>query len=260
MRKVLLEIGNIKIYSYGLMIAIAIIVGTIMFCKRGKDKKYDEDYLLNAVIISVIAGLLGGKLLYILVEIKSIIKDPSILLNVGEGFVVYGGIIGGALALAIYSKIKKWNILEIFDLAVPALAIAQGIGRIGCFLAGCCYGGETDLWIGVEFPADSLAPTGVHLHPTQLYSSAFDFALVIVLILYSRNKKRSGSVFSLYLILYSIGRFLVEFLRDDPRGAIGILSTSQIISICVFIGAIIFNCIIMKNKGSVDKSEEKNNQ
>lgn len=259
MRKVLLEIGSIKIYSYGLMIAIAIIAGTIMFCKRGKDKKYNEDYLLNAVIISVISGLLGGKLLYILVEIKTIIKDPSILLNVGEGFVVYGGIIGGALALAIYSKIKKWNILEVFDLAVPALAIAQGIGRIGCFLAGCCYGGETDLWIGVEFPADSLAPTGVLLHPTQLYSSAFDFVLVIVLILYSRKKKRSGSVFSLYLILYSIGRFLVEFLRDDPRGAVGIFSTSQVISLCVFIGAIIFNCI-MKNKGSVVKSEEKNNQ
>lgn len=259
MRKVLLEIGSIKIYSYGLMIALAIIVGTIMFCKRGKDKKYNEDYLLNAVIISVISGLVGGKLLYILVEIKTIIKDPSILLNVGEGFVVYGGIIGGALALAIYSKIKKWNILEVFDLAVPSLAIAQGIGRIGCFLAGCCYGGETDLWIGVEFPADSLAPTGVLLHPTQLYSSAFDFILVIVLILYSRKKKRSGSVFSLYLILYSIGRFLVEFLRDDPRGAVGMFSTSQIISICVFIGAIIFNCI-MKNKGSVVKGEEKNNQ
>lgn len=255
MRKVLFQIGSFSVYSYGLMIAIGIILAGVMFMKRADKEKYNDDSLFNALFITVLFGMLGGKILYILVNIKSIISDPSILLNFGEGFVVYGGILGGVIALAIYSKKKKWNILETFDLAAPSVALGQAFGRIGCFLAGCCYGKETNLWIGVKFPVDSLAPSGVYLHPTQLYSSAFDFALVIVLILFARSNKKKGRVFSVYLILYSIGRFLVEFLRNDERGAIGILSTSQFIAIFTLIlGIIIFN--LDKFKRRVKKSEE----
>lgn len=255
MRKVLFQIGSFSVYSYGLMIAIGIILAGVMFMKRADKEKYNDDSLFNALFITVLFGMLGGKILYILVNIKSIISDPSILLNFGEGFVVYGGILGGVIALAIYSKKKKWNILETFDLAAPSVALGQAFGRIGCFLAGCCYGKETNLWIGVKFPVDSLAQSGVYLHPTQLYSSAFDFALVIVLILFARSNKKKGRVFSVYLILYSIGRFLVEFLRNDERGAIGILSTSQFIAIFTLIlGIIIFN--LDKFKRRVKKSEE----
>lgn len=255
MRKVLFQIGSFSVYSYGLMIAIGIILAGVMFMKRADKEKYNDDSLFNALFLTVLFGMLGGKILYILVNIKSIISDPSILLNFGEGFVVYGGILGGVIALAIYSKKKKWNILETFDLAAPSVALGQAFGRIGCFLAGCCYGKETNLWIGVKFPVDSLAPSGVYLHPTQLYSSAFDFALVIVLILFARSNKKKGRVFSVYLILYSIGRFLVEFLRNDERGAIGILSTSQFIAIFTLIlGIIIFN--LDKFKRRVKKSEE----
>lgn len=255
MRKVLFELFGIKVYSYGLMIAIGIILAGIMFIKRAKRDKYDEDHLFNALIITVISGVVGAKLLYIIVEIKSIISNPSMLKNIGSGFVVYGGIIGGILGLLIYSKIKKWNTLEIFDFAVPSVALAQGFGRIGCFLAGCCYGKKTDLWIGVKFPLDSLAPSGVCLQPTQLYSSAFDFALAAFLILYAREKKVNGRVFSMYIMIYSIGRFLIEFLRNDPRGSIGFLSTSQVISIgTLILGIIIYN--IHKFKGSVNKIEK----
>ena len=255
MRKVLFQIGSFSVYSYGFMIAIGIILAGVMFMKRADKEKYNDDSLFNALFLTVLFGMLGGKILYILVNIKSIISDPSILLNFGEGFVVYGGILGGVIALAIYSKKKKWNILETFDLAAPSVALGQAFGRIGCFLAGCCYGKETNLWIGVKFPVDSLAPSGVYLHPTQLYSSAFDFALVIVLILFARSNKKKGRVFSVYLILYSIGRFLVEFLRNDERGAIGILSTSQFIAIFTLIlGIIIFNFDKLKRR--VKKSEE----
>ena len=255
MRKVLFQIGSFSVYSYGFMIAIGIILAGVMFMKRADKEKYNDDSLFNALFLTVLFGMLGGKILYILVNIKSVIDDPSILLNFGEGFVVYGGILGGVIALAIYSKKKKWNILETFDLAAPSVALGQAFGRIGCFLAGCCYGKETNLWIGVKFPVDSLAPSGVYLHPTQLYSSAFDFALVIVLILFARSNKKKGRVFSVYLILYSIGRFLVEFLRNDERGAIGILSTSQFIAIFTLIlGIIIFNFDKLKRR--VKKSEE----
>lgn len=253
MRIVLFEIFGIQVKSYGLMIAIGIIVAAALFINKGKKKGFDEDSLLNLIIFAVLGGMLGGKGLFILTEIKDIIKEPSILLNFGYGFVVYGAIAGGALAMYSYSKKKGWNIAEMLDMTVPGLAIAQGFGRIGCFFAGCCYGAETSLPIGVAFPKGSLAPAGVHLHPTQIYSSIFDFSLGFLLLYYSRKERQTGKVTGLYLIIYSIGRFLVEFLRDDPRGNVGILSTSQFIAIFTLVlGFMVFN------NGKIFKGAKKN--
>lgn len=242
MRIFLFEIFGVQIKSYGLMIAIGIIIAASLLIKKGKEKDLDEDSLLNLIIFTVIGGVIGGKLLFIITEMKSILKDPSILLNFGYGFVVYGAILAGAFTIYIYCKKKKWNVLELIDLTVPGLAIAQGFGRIGCFLAGCCYGAETDLSIGVVFPEGSLAPAGVHLHPTQIYSSVFDFILGFFLLYYSKKQRKDGKVAGMYLMLYSVGRFLVEFLRNDPRGNVGVLSTSQFIAIfTLIVGIIIFN-------------------
>lgn len=255
MRLILFEIFGIKIYSYGFMIAIGIITAGYMFMKRAKNKGYDEDSIFNLTIISVIAGVLGGKLLFILTELNTVIKNPSVLLKFGEGFVIYGAIIAGALAVYIYCRIKKWNILEVLDLIVPGIAIAQGFGRIGCFLAGCCYGKETDIFCGVTFPINSLALSGVKLIPTQLFSSAFDFILGGFLILVARKTKIKGSTVSIYIIVYSIGRFIIEFLRNDPRGSVWILSTSQFISIFTLIVGIAI-LYIAKVKGREKNSEE----
>ena len=166
------------------------------------------------------------------------------MLNFGYGFVVYGAIAGGTLGMYLYCRKKKWNILEMMDITVAGLAIAQGFGRIGCFLAGCCYGAETQLPIGVVFPEGSLAPAGIHVHPTQIYSSIFDFILGIFLLYYGKKQRENGKVMGMYLMIYSIGRFLVEFLRNDPRGNVGILSTSQFIAIFTLaLGIILFNSI-----------------
>lgn len=242
MKIILFELFGIQIKSYGLMIAIGIIVAATLLIREGKKRNIDEDSLLNLIIFTVIGGVLGGKLLFIVTEIKEIIKDPNILLDFGYGFVVYGAIIGGALTIYTYCKIHKWNALEIIDMVVPGLAIAQGFGRIGCFLAGCCYGAETNLKIGVEFPKGSLAPTGVHLHPTQIYSSIFDFILGFFLLYYTKKNRENGKAMGMYLIIYSVGRFMIEFLRNDPRGNVGMLSTSQFIAIfTLLIGIIVFN-------------------
>lgn len=242
MRITLFEIFGLKIRSYGLMIAIGIIVASALLIRKAKKKGYDEDSLLNLIIFSVIGGILGGKLLFIITEFKDILEDPSILMNFGYGFVIYGAIIGGALTIYLYCKKKGWSALELLDMTIPGVAIAQGFGRIGCFLAGCCYGAETSLPIGVVFPEGSLAPSGIHVHPTQIYSSLFDFALGAFLLYYSKKERQSGKIVGSYLIIYSIGRFLVEFLRNDPRGSVGILSTSQFIAIfTLLLGIIIFN-------------------
>lgn len=244
MRIILFSLFGIKIKSYGLMIAIGIIVAAALFINKGKKRGYDEDSLLNLIICAVIGGILGGKGLFIITEIKEIIKDPGILLNFGYGFVVYGAIAGGTLGMYLYCRKKKWNILEMMDITVAGLAIAQGFGRIGCFLAGCCYGAETQLPIGVVFPEGSLAPAGIHVHPTQIYSSIFDFILGIFLLYYGKKQRENGKVMGMYLMIYSIGRFLVEFLRNDPRGNVGILSTSQFIAIFTLaLGIILFNSI-----------------
>lgn len=257
MRIILFEIFGIQIKSYGLMIAIGIIVAASLFINKGKKKGFNEDHLLNLIIFAVLGGILGGKGLFIITEIKDILKEPSILLNFGYGFVIYGAIGGGALAMYLYCKAKRWSIIEMFDMTVPGLALAQGFGRIGCFLAGCCYGAETTLPIGVEFPNDSLAPTGIHLHPTQIYSSIFDFLLGFLLLYYSKRERKSGKVMGLYLIIYSIGRFLVEFLRNDPRGNVGTLSTSQFIAIFTLIFGIVVFCSHMIFKGAKKSVEEK---
>jgi phosphatidylglycerol:prolipoprotein diacylglycerol transferase len=130
--------------------------------------------------------------------------------------------------------------MEYFDLVMPQIALAQGIGRIGCFLAGCCYGKETDSRLSLVFHESEYAPNGVRLIPTQLYSAAFDIGLFAALLLIDRKKKADGQVAGAYLVLYSVGRFLIEFFRGDlERGTIGVLSTSQFIAIFLFLAGIL---------------------
>lgn len=254
MRIYLFELFGIQVKSYGLMIAIGIMVALLMLLKLSNKFGYDEDDIWGLFFQSVIVGLLGGKLLWIITEIDYIIDNPKILLDVGTGFVVYGALIAGMLSIYLYCRKKKWNFLNILDITVPGVAIAQGFGRVGCFLAGCCYGAPTHSHYGVVFPTNSLAPSDVRLYPTQVYSSIFDFILGFILLWYLKKKNKDGKVAGLYLILYSVGRFIIEFLRNDPRGSVGVLSTSQFIAIFTFIfGIMIFNIhSFRKNKG-IDK-------
>lgn len=250
MRLILFSLFGFNIYSYGFMIGIGIIIGVTILNSRANKRGYDENNIFNLTVLTIISGVLGGKLLFIITNLGSFIENPiSVITDFGYGFVIYGAIISGMLAIILYSKYKSWSLLDILDLAVPSVAIAQGFGRIGCFLAGCCYGAETTGPLYVIFPEGSLAVPHVHLYPTQIYSSIFDFILGIFLILYSRKTKECGKVFSLYLICYSVGRFFIEFLRNDIRGNIGILSTSQFISIFTLIlGITIYIYSMRKNK------------
>lgn len=247
MRPELFKIGSISVKGYGTMMAIGILSGLFLLYYRAKKKGYNADNIFDMSIVTVLAGIIGGKLFYIFTNIKNIIADPYIIIkDAGNGFVVYGAIILGALGVFAYCKRKKWNIFAILDLCIPSVALGQGFGRIGCFLAGCCYGKETTLPIGITFKNSPFAPAGEKLYPTELMSSGFDFLLAIVLLLYAKkheNDESNGKVFGLYLIAYSVGRFFIEFIRGDiERGFIGMLSTSQLISIFVFIaGLIVFN-------------------
>jgi len=232
----LFSIGPFTAHGYGLMIAIGIIAAYLVTMYRAKRLNIDSSYIDSLAIWGLLGGIVGAKVLYWLTQIENIIQNPKILLNISDGFVVYGGIIGGIFAGYLYCRYKKIQFLQYLDLIIPVVALAQGFGRIGCFLAGCCYGLETSSRFGIVFPSDSFAPSGVSLIPTQLISSALDFILFAILIFFAERKKAEGQVAALYLILYSAGRFLLEFLRGDLiRGSVGLITTSQFISIWMFI-------------------------
>ena len=180
----LFSIGKFTIHGYGLMIAIGILCCVAMASYRAKKNGLDQEAIVDIGIYGVIGGFFGGKILYVIVEFKTFIKDPKTVLG-SEGFVVYGGIIAGFLTAIVYCRIKKLYFLEYFDLAVASISMAQGFGRIGCFLAGCCYGRETTSRFGVVFPEGGLAPAGVKLIPTQLISSAGDFLIMICSFIFS---------------------------------------------------------------------------
>lgn len=256
MKNDLFSIGPLTIHSYGLMIALGILVCVFMGMYRARKYGYKDEAVLDIAIFGILSGFVGAKLLYVLVEFDSFLKNPMDVLG-SEGFVVYGGIIVGALVGILYCRIKKLPCWEYFDLLAPSIAVAQGFGRIGCFLAGCCYGRPTDTFWGVTFPEGSFAPAGVPLIPTQLISSAGDFIITGILLVYSKHNKKAGNVGILYMLLYGIGRFLVECLRSDDRGTVGLLSTSQFISIGIILLAIIlfFRHQIFKNTKK-ENSEE----
>lgn len=240
----LFTIGKLTVHGYGLMIGIGILCCVYMAYYRAPKKGLNADAIMDIAIYGVIAGFIGAKLLFLIVEFKAFLQHPLQLLG-SSGFVVYGGIIAGVIAAIIYCKKKNYRFMEYFDLAAPSIAMAQGFGRIGCFLAGCCYGKTTESFLGVVFPENSMAPSGIKLLPTQLFSSAGNFLIMAILLLYSRKAKKPGDVGILYMFLYGIGRFLIEFLRIDDRGGFWLLSTSQWISI----GVVAFAAVLyVRNK------------
>lgn len=254
MRNELFSIGPVTIYGYGLMIAIGILAAYFSAEYRAKKYQLNADKIAGLVLWCVIGGFACSKLLYFTTRIQDILADPSILWNLSDGFVVYGGIIGGILSAVLYCKVNQLSFLKYFDVCMPSVALAQGFGRIGCFLAGCCYGKETDSWLGIVFHSSAYAPNGVKLLPTQLISSGLDFLNYGILIWLLKRKKGDGQIGALYLVFYSVGRFILEYFRGDLiRGSIGELSTSQFIAIFTFLAGIVM--VIWRNGKDTEVKE-----
>ena len=215
MKNELLTIGPFTVYGYGLMIAIGIVAGCLTAEYRARKQSLDSDQIFPMILWCLLGGFFAAKILFWITEWKSIAEDPGFMMEtLSSGFVVFGGIIGGIFT--------GWL----------SVALAQGFGRIGCFLAGCCYGKETEGILSVTFQESAYAPNHVALIPAQLYSSGLDFLHFFLLVMIARNKKSDGQVTACYLIFYSVGRFIIEFFRGDIiRGSVGVLSTSQFISI-----------------------------
>ena len=253
----ILTIGPVTIHGYGLMIGLGVMAALLLGDYRSKKFGLNGEHIYGMTFSAVILGFVAARILFIITEWENFLQNPMQYLA-GAGFVVYGGIIGGAITIYGFCKIKKIDVLSYLDLMIPSVALAQGFGRIGCFLAGCCYGRETDSWLGVVFTNSDFAPNGVKVLPTQLFMAFGDLLIMAVLLWYAAKRPMRGRTSMLYLMLYSVGRFAVEFLRNDDRGTIGMLSTSQFIAVFTLMAGIIgFFAVMPKinQKGMVKSAE-----
>lgn len=263
MHNELLKIGPFTVYGYGLMIAIGIFSAYCLAEYRARKIGLDEERVFGMTLWAVIGGILGGKILYFITILPQIFADLSLLYrDLLEGFVIYGALIGGFIGIVLYCRIWKMKLLAYLDLALPSVALAQGFGRIGCLLAGCCYGRETSGAFAITFHESAYAPNGVPLVPTQIISSVLDFLHFFILLYFVKKwKKNDGQVTGLFFMLYSAGRFVLEYFRGDlERGSVGVLSTSQFIAIFMFIFGAVFFFVLRKKKAAVSDEEKKQDE
>lgn len=269
----LFRIGDFRMYTYGVLLALAFLAALLVAARLAARDGLPRERIYDLGLWMLLAALLGSKILMLWTE-PVYRENPWQLLSLDflrSGGVFYGGLIGAVVAgylLVRYYKLNWWKTADAF---APGIALGQAIGRQGCFAAGCCWGKPTTLPWGVHFTQAGSEITGVptvdattgaplYLHPTQLYESFATLALFFFLLWLHRRKRFSGQVILFYAVLYSITRFLIEFVRDDPRGDIaGLttltgLSTSQIISLIVGIGALII-LIVRWRRASTDKAE-----
>jgi phosphatidylglycerol:prolipoprotein diacylglycerol transferase len=222
------------------MLAIAVIVAIFGLTKMFKREGYNPDSVLDLVILLVVAGILGSRLLYIIAyQWQDFLNDPLAVLSLKNGInglVWYGSVIVDVPLFIWYLRRKKYPLWNILDMFAPFVALGYAIVRIGCFLNGCCYGKVTTLSCGVVFPyVDNLTR-----YPTQLFSSFINFILFGILFWYYPRRKYDGEVFLFYFMGYSVYRFLIEFLRVSEIN-FGPFTMSQIISIALFLVALLLH-------------------
>ncbi len=229
-----IDIGILRIPSFGAMLAIGF--GSVLLFLGFQSRKFGYRYrtLHIATLWAFAAGALGSRIIYMILVNHTL--NLGELQHLEDGTMFYGFLIGAAITSILYLKFTRLEVAKVLDICVPAWATCQIFGRVGCFLAGCCYGLPTDLPWGVKFTHPLVsAPKGVTLHPTQLYEALWVLLIVVALFVFQNRKTFQGEVTILYLGFYSALRFLIEFLRNDYRGSFfgGFLSTSQTISVVI---------------------------
>lgn len=243
----LFRFGHVIVFSYGVASAVGFLLAIVWLAKLAKAEGIPVAKMEGLGLIIVVSAAIGSKLL-------TAFDYPEFYSGgwnhfffeqmLGKGGVFYGGFLMAVAASAIYFRWNKLPGWQVADCVAPGLALAQGIGRVGCFLAGCCWGRPTHSLLGVTFTSETAhqltgVPLNVSIHPTQLYEAGLVLAVIPFLLWLLKNKTFQGEVILAYVMYYATDRFFVEFLRDDPRGSyvLGLLSTSQLISVLLLPGA-----------------------
>ena len=238
MHPILIEFGKVTLYTYGVLLAAAYLLGLQLARVRARRRGLDANRVLDLGIYIIISALIGAKLLLLVTDFRAFTANPADLLTLARsGGVFYGGLILAVIVALWYIRrvgLPLWTTCDVF---APGIALGHVVGRFGCLFAGCCWGKPTSMPWGITFTdpfaqANVGTPLNQPLHPTQLYEASAEF-LILVLLLWTERKGRPfpGRTFWLYMLLYAVSRFIIEFFRDDPRGMVGMFSTSQFISL-----------------------------
>ena len=238
----LLHHGSFYLPTYGFMVAVGLIAGLLVIFKLAKKNGVDPDHAWNLGIIVILSGIIGAKILMLIVEWQRYKSDLFGTMQAGGVF--SGGVVAAFIAGTWYVRRRRMPWLKTADVFAPGLALGHAFGRLGCFAAGCCYGKETNLPWGVKFSdtwAEKLSgtPLGVHLHPTQIYEFLVEITNFFLLLWLIRRKRFDGQIIATYLFTYGIARFFLEFLRgDEGRGQFldTWLTVTQFIAILMVIG------------------------
>ena len=234
----LLELGPINLYSYGLLLVAAYLMGLQVAVVRGRNWGLNSNRVMDLGIAIILSALIGAKLLLLIVDFDHFTSNPDRLWTLlRSGGVFYGGLVMAVAVAFWYIRRHSLPLWRTCDAFAPGIALGQAVGRLGCFLAGCCYGKPTTAPWGITF-TDTLAasnvgtPLNISLHPTQLYESMITLCILMTLLFFERRGNAfAGRTFWIYILLYSTSRFFVEFYRGDPRGIVfDFLSTSQFVS------------------------------
>ena len=249
----LFSIGPLKIHTYGTLIALGMLLALFYLSKQAKNNGLDYQKILDITIYLVLSGILGARIFYVILEYRNFENDIAGIFKIWEGgLVFYGGFITAFATGYFLIKKNKLPVWKTIDLFAPALPLAHTFGRFGCFFAGCCYGKPANILWAVTFKnPDSLASPvlNIPVHPTQIYESISNFFIFLFLNWFQKFKRFDGQVALIYIILYSIMRFTVEFFRGDERGFVlnGLLSSSQLISL-ILIPLAVSMMTIMRGK------------
>jgi phosphatidylglycerol:prolipoprotein diacylglycerol transferase len=265
MRRVLFEIPELGFRIPGFGLAMLLACGTALFVTawRARRERLDPEAVYELAIWLMSGGFIGARTLYIIAHPESIQHFSDIFKIWQGGIVFYGCILGGLLGSILYWSRHPFPFLPMADAVAPALVLGTGIGRVGCFLNGCCFGAVSRVPWAVSFPAGSppwarhvheglisfTATTSCPIHPTQLYSVLDGLVLFALLTIYYPRRRRDGEVMALLMTMYPITRFLIESLRDDEPALLVGLTLSQLISVAIFIAAVVFWLYLSRRPG-----------
>ena len=231
-------IGSIEVRWYGIMIAMAVAV-VALWTVRAAGKRADISYdtVFTAILIGIPSGIVFARLLHVVDRWDYYIQNPGQIIG-GGGLTAYGGVLGAALGVWVYSRFSKLQFGYFADMVAPGIILAQAVGRVGCTINGCCYGVATSLPWGIIYTSpDSFAPLGVAIHPTTVYEMIWNLMVFGVLLKLRGRFKPDGSLFLIYLSLYSVWRLGTDFLRTGTPFLFG-LHQAQVIAIIVLAVAI----------------------
>jgi phosphatidylglycerol---prolipoprotein diacylglyceryl transferase len=260
MHPVLLHLGKLPIFTYGFFMAIGFITGIFLAKKEAGRVGVNGDLIMDLSFYIILSALIGSRLFYVFTAPQAFRANPLEVFKIWNGgLVFYGGFILAMITALVYIKFKKLKTWQVTDILVVVLPLGQFFGRLGCFSAGCCYGKICDLpWAVVFRNPLSLAPTGIPLHPTQIYLALGNLAVFIILWLYRTRKHYQGQLFCMYLVLEGSTRAWLETFRGDFRGStyFGTLSISQVIGISMVILGVVMMFVLGKNEKPQPASHE----